>query len=60
MQFYQLEKTNSGAGLSRYEDNLASTQSSYLAFLSEAQLESPFKEGHIAAVRELFEKALKL
>ena len=60
MQFYQLENNQSGEGLRRYENNLSSSQSGFLAFLSEAQLESPFKEGHITEVRELFEKILNL
>ena len=60
MQFYQLEKEKSGEGLSRYEENLASTQSGYLAFLQEAKLESPFTEGHVAQLRKVFENALNI
>lgn len=60
MQFYQLEKQQAGAGLNRYENNLASTQTGFLAFLYEVKLESPFKEGHMEEIRELFEQALRL
>ena len=58
MQFYQLEKADSGAGLSRYENHLASTQTNFVAFLNDAGLESPFEAGHIGKLRKLFESVL--
>ena len=60
MQLYQLEKDEAGAGLARYEDNLATTQSGFLAFLQDAKLDDPFQEGHMAEVRKSFENAFRL
>lgn len=60
VQIYQMERKESGSGLRCYVENLATQESGFMAFLKEAGLESPFQDGHIKAVRELFEKVLDL
>ena len=50
--------TRRGAGLSLYEENLTTQETYFLAFLDGAGLESPFREGRIGAVREIFESVL--
>ena len=52
MQLYQLELKETGAGLTRYEENLDTWEMYFLAFLKEAELESPFDR--VAEVREFF------
>ena len=59
MQLYQLEQEEPGAGLQLFENNLDSQEAYFLAFLEDAGLESPFAEGRIQKVRELFESVLK-
>ena len=54
MQLYQLEQDKPGEGLSRLEENLATEEAYFLAFLEEAGLESPFSPGRIRAVRDTF------
>lgn len=58
MQLYQLELEQPGAGWTLYEDNLATQEAYFLAFVSSAGLESPFRKGRIGEVREMFEKVL--
>ena len=58
MQLYQLEKQESGAGLSLYRQILESEDSYFLAFLDWYELESPFAEGRVQTVRQTFEDAL--
>lgn len=58
MQLYQLEQTESGAGLAVLEANLDTVESYFLAFVESAQLESPFAEGRLASIRETFESVL--
>ena len=58
LQLYQLEKEASGAGLAKYQENLDTQETYFLAFLESAGLESPFAEGRIQAVRETLEDVL--
>lgn len=60
MQIYQTELAEPGAGLAVWEDNLATMQSYFLAFLEEAGLESPFAEGRVGEIRETFEGILEV
>lgn len=60
MQLYQMETGAKGTGLSCYNAMLTTQQTGFLAFLEEAGLDSPFKDGHIKALRELFEETLTL
>ena len=55
MQLYQLEQQEKGAGLALLEENLATQEISFLAFLNSAGLESPFEPSRIQAVRKTFE-----
>lgn len=58
MQLYQLEQTEAGAGLALYEANLASQEPWFQAFLDDAGLESPFREGRVEALAETFRELL--
>ena len=58
MQLYQLEQESSGAGLACFEENLTTGEYYFLSFLNSADLESPFAEGRIRKVREIFETIL--
>lgn len=58
MQIYQAELEETGAGLALWEDNLATMQQFFLAFMDEAGLESPFAEGRVQELRETFEEIL--
>ena len=59
LQLYQLEKQTKGAGLAKYEENLDTLEGDFLAFITSAELESPFVEGRVAAVRKTLEQVLK-
>ncbi len=52
-QLYQQEKEASGEGLKLYVDSLDTEQTTFLAFINESGLESPFTAGHMEAVREI-------
>ena len=54
IQFYQLELEESGTGLAKLEENLDTLESSLLAFLESADLESPFDEGRLQSVADTF------
>ena len=54
MQLYQLEQSQKGAGLSKYTENLATTEYQFLGFIQAAGLESPFDPGRIQKVRQTF------
>ena len=58
LQLYQMEQENKGAGLALYEKELTTQESCFLAFLEEAQLESPFTAGRLKRVKETFEQVL--
>ena len=60
MQLYQMELEKPGSGLDCYRGQLATEQSDFLTFVKWAQLTSPFEEGRIQSVKELFRKELKL
>lgn len=60
MQIYQMERGEKGAGLECYVSGLTTQQTDLMAFLKEAGLESPFKDGHIKEVKELFVNVLGL
>ncbi len=57
-QIYEMELQEKGSGLSSLENNLASGQSYFLAFLEEAGLESPFVTGRLSRVRQTLESIL--
>ena len=59
MQIYRLEQTEAGAGLALWEDNLATEEMFFLAFLEKAGLESPFTDGRAAGIREMFAEILE-
>ena len=59
LQFYALEQEEAGKGLALYEDALDSQESYFLAFLTETGLESPFEEGRMAQMRQIFEEILE-
>ena len=59
LQLYQLEQAQPGAGKQVLENNLATTQPGFLAFLEEAGLESPFAEGRLESVKMLLESVFK-
>ena len=58
LQIYQAEQEQEGAGLTLWEDNLATMESYFLAFLEEAGLKSPFAEGRVQDIRATFEDIL--
>lgn len=58
MQLYQLEAAESGAGLAKLEENLATEEYSFLAFLNSAGLGSPFEEGRLESVAQTFRDIL--
>ena len=58
MQIYQAEHKKEGAGLKLFEDNLASQEPTFLAFVKSAGLQSPFVEGRVEQLRETFEDVL--
>lgn len=58
MQLYQLEQTERGKGLDCYMDGLDTEQTQLLAFLQEAELESPFAQGRVESLKETFQSAL--
>jgi len=59
LQFYALEQEEPGKGLALYQDALDSQESYFLAFLTETGLESPFQEGRMAKMRQIFEEILE-
>ncbi len=58
MQLYQMEQEKKGSGLTCYTYNLTSEETQFLAFLDEAELESPFDTGRLQDVRKTFEEVL--
>ena len=58
MQFYELEQAQPGTGAERYLRHLDTWQAYFLAFLEEADLESPFAPGRLQDVKELFRQKL--
>ena len=58
MQIYQAESKEKGAGLTLYENNLATQEPTFLAFMESAGLQDPFTAGRVAKLRETFEKVL--
>ena len=59
MQLYQLEQAEAGAGLKLYEENLASQEPWFLAFLESAGLESPFAQSRVEEIAKTFWEVLK-
>lgn len=59
LQLYQLELQEKGRGLALLEENLASMESYFLAFVESAGLESPFAEGRLDGVKQTLEQALQ-
>ena len=58
MQLYQLEQETPGAGLTLFQENLASQQPWFLAFLEEAGLQSPFSPGRVEEIARTFQTVL--
>lgn len=58
MQLYQLEQETAGAGLTLFQENLASQQPWFLAFLEEAGLQSPFSPGRVEEIARTFQTVL--
>ena len=58
MQIYQLELEEKGAGLSLYDQCLYSQDSYIMTFAEDYGLESPFAEGRLEAVLEIFQREL--
>ena len=58
MQIYQMELTQSGAGLDCYVENLSRVQPKFLQFLKEAGLDSPFRPGRLEEVRQTLTESL--
>ena len=57
-QLYQMELQAGGTGLACLEGNLTTQQAYILAFLQEAQLESPFAKGRLQRVSDTLSAAL--
>ncbi len=58
-QYYQLEKEEAGSGLEIFARHLDTEQPYFLAFLEEAELESPFAPGRVDSVAELLKQELE-
>lgn len=58
MQIYALEQETAGAGAEVWEDNLATEEMYFLAFLEQAGLQSPFREGGVEELKAIFTAAL--
>ena len=58
MQIYQAELETSGAGLKLLEDNLATEQAYFLAFVEEAGLKSPFLPGRAQELAQTFRNGI--
>ena len=58
LQLYQMEQEEAGAGLAKYQKELDTEQTYFLAFLQDAGLESPFASGRVKEVRKTLEKVL--
>lgn len=59
IQIYQQELAQAGAGLELYQKSLSSLEGSFLRFLENQGLESPFAEGRMARIRQTLEEMLK-
>ena len=59
MQLYGMEQENPGAGLKLYEENLASQEMWFLAFVDQMGLASPFAEGRVEALAATFRDVLE-
>lgn len=57
MQLYQMELESPGSGLTRLNDHLDSQEAYFMAFLEQADLESPFSPGRLAEVKATFQAA---
>lgn len=57
-QIYQMELAQENAGLALYQGSLDSQAESFLLFLEEQGLESPFAEGRVAKIRQTMEANL--
>ncbi len=55
-QLYQLERSEHGAGLARFEENLTSEEVYFLTFVEDTGLESPLKSGRLDAVLNTMEE----
>ena len=59
MQLHQLEQSSKGAGLEIYNAALGTEEDGFLSFVQSVNLESPFAEGRIEAVRDTFAEVLQ-
>ena len=58
LQLYQMEAANKGNGLNAYMNCLGTSQTFFMAFIQEAELESPFEPGRLETVKKTFEEVL--
>ena len=58
LQLYQMEAANKGNGLNAYMNCLGTSQAFFMAFIQEAELESPFEPGRLETVKKTFEEVL--
>lgn len=58
MQIYQMEQAEPGAGLALMQEHMDTDVEEFLAFVESAGLESPFVEGRLESVAEVFRKVL--
>ena len=60
IQYFQMEQEQKGSGLENYLEHIDTEQTTFMAFLDEAGLESPFEPGRIDEVADLFAEELSL
>jgi hypothetical protein len=53
-----MEAANKGNGLNAYMNCLGTSQTFFMAFIQEAELESPFEPGRLETVKKTFEEVL--
>ena len=58
LQLYQMEQKEPGAGLAKYQQQLDTEQTYFLAFLQEAGLENPFATGRVKKIKATLDEVL--
>lgn len=58
LQLYQMEQKEPGAGLAKYQQELDTEQTYFLAFLQEAGLENPFATGRVKKIKATLDEVL--
>ncbi len=59
LQLYMLEQSQPGQGLSRLADSLTTQQAGIQAFVQEAELTSPFTQGHVEEIAKTLQEILE-